>query len=312
MNLTQRNDISATPTAAATRTRPFDGPRQKVRDLKMLVKFRLTTTVVFSSVMAYLIAAAAPINWLAIAILAAGGFLVTGAANALNQVLEKDYDKLMRRTADRPLAAGRMKTSEAVLAAGFMSLIGISLLALFNPWTAFLGTVALVSYSFVYTPMKRVSPDAVTIGAVPGALPTLIGCVAAQGELTWLGLALFGLQFFWQFPHFWSIGYLGHEDYQRAGYKLLPEQDGGLHLRRVGWQALACGLVLIPLGVVPTLLGATGWIAAVVAALLGMGYAYFAWRFYRAPERKTALHLMFYSFGYIPLSLLMIWGDKIW
>ncbi|MCB0635606.1 MAG: heme o synthase [Lewinella sp.] len=298
--------------ATQTAIKPFAGLFQKVQDLKMLVKFRLTITVVFSSVMAYLIAAGGPINGWAIAILAMGGFLVTGAANALNQVLEKDYDKLMRRTADRPLAAGRMKVSEAVLAAGFMSLIGISLLALFNPWTAFLGTFALVSYAFVYTPMKRVSPDAVTIGAVPGALPTLIGCVAAQGELTWLGLTLFGIQFLWQFPHFWSIGYLGYEDYQRAGYRLLPVKDGQLQLRKLGLQALICAIVLIPLGLLPSWLGTTGWVAGVIVALLGVGYAVFAGRFYREPVRKTALQLMFYSFGYIPLSLLLIWGDKIW
>jgi protoheme IX farnesyltransferase len=299
------------PAALATAQRPFAGLLQRVQDLKMLVKFRLTTTVVFSSVMAYLIAATGPVNGWAIAILATGGFLVTGAANALNQVLEKDFDKLMSRTADRPLAAGRMKVSEAVLAAGFMSLIGISFLALFNPWTAFLGTFALVSYSFVYTPMKRVSPDAVTIGAVPGALPTLIGCVAAQGELTWLGLTLFGIQFLWQFPHFWSIGYLGREDYAKAGYRLLPVKDGQLNLRKLGGQALLATVVLIPIGLLPTWLGVTGWVAGATVVVLGMGYAYFAWRFQREPVRKTALQLMFYSFVYIPLSLLVIWGDKI-
>ncbi len=299
----------------ATRTLPTDGPfsalRQKVRDLHMLVKFRLTTTVVFSSVMAYLIAGGTQVNWLAVLILGLGGFLVTGAANALNQVLEKDFDRLMKRTADRPLAAGRMKISEAVLAAGFMSLFGISLLALFNPWTAFLGTFALVSYAFVYTPMKRVSPDAVLIGAVPGALPTLIGCVAAQGELTWLGLTLFGIQFFWQFPHFWSIGYLGFEDYSKAGYQFIPEREGQVDSRKLGWQALVCCLILIPLAVVPAYLGAVSYGVAGLVAVLGGLYTYFAWRFVQKAERKTALHLMFYSFAYIPLSLILFWVDKL-
>lgn len=283
----------------------------KVKDYKLLVKLRLNLTVVFSSVVAYLIAVQGAVNPVALIILALGGFLVTGAANALNQVLEKDYDRMMKRTADRPLASGRMKTSEAVMSAGFMSLIGISLLALFNPWTAFLGTFALVSYAFVYTPMKRVSPDAVTIGAVPGALPTLIGCTAAQGELTWFGVVLFGMQFLWQFPHFWSIGYLGYEDYQRAGYQLVPQKNGQPAWARVGLQALAASLALIPLGILPYYLGYSGWVSLILAGILAAGYAVFAWRFYRMPARKTALGLMFYSFGYMPFTLLAFWLDKL-
>jgi len=158
-----------------------------------LVKFRLNLTVVFSSVMAYLIAAQGTVDWASVCLLGLGGFLVTGAANALNQVLEKDYDKLMKRTMNRPLAAGRMTISEAVMAAGFMSIFGIGILASFNPWTAFLGTIALMSYAFIYTPMKRVSPIAVLVGAIPGALPMMIGCVAIEGDLTSLAIALFGL-----------------------------------------------------------------------------------------------------------------------
>jgi len=293
------------------RTVAAQGVAQGLRDFALLVKFRLTVTVVLSSVMAYLIAAPGRISPAALITLAAGGFLVTGAANALNQVLEKDYDKLMERTANRPLAAGRMSTSDGVLAAGFMALFGISLLALFNPWTAFFGTFALLSYAFVYTPMKRVSPLAVTIGAVPGALPTLIGCVAAQGELTWLGLTLFVLQFLWQFPHFWSIGFLGYEDYTKAGYEFIPKQGGIVDAQKIGRWALVSALILIPLALVPACLGATGWISAVLVALLGTAYSVFAYRFLRRAERKTALQLMFFSFGYIPLSLLLFWSDKL-
>ena len=137
-------------------------------------------------------------SWVYLFILGLGGFLVTAAANTLNQVLEKDFDAQMKRTADRPLAAGRMQISEAVMAAGFMSMLGISLLAVFNPWTAFLGTLAFVLYAFVYTPLKRVSPISVTVGAIPGALPTLIGVVAAEGTITSLGITLFFIQFLWQ------------------------------------------------------------------------------------------------------------------
>lgn len=290
---------------------PFAALSLRLQDLSLLVKFRLSATVVFSSVIAYLIAAPGTISLTSLAILAAGGFLTTGAANTLNQVLEKDYDRLMKRTENRPLAAGRMKTADAVLAAGFMSLIGISLLALFNPWTAFFGMFALVSYAFVYTPMKRVSPAAVLIGAVPGALPTLIGCVAAQGELTWLGLTLFAIQFCWQFPHFWSIAFLGYEDYSKAGYEFIPEAEGKLDLKKLGRQALGYALILIPLGLLPMYLGYTGWWSAAIVAVLGVLYSIFAWRFLQVPSRKTALQLMFFSFGYIPLSLLLFWGDKL-
>ena len=284
---------------------------QKVQDYKMLVKFRLTMTVVFSSVMAFLIALSGPVNWLAVFILAAGGFLVTGAANALNQVLEKDFDKLMKRTAGRPLAAGRMSTSEAVMAAGFMSLFGITLLALFNPWTAFFGMLALVTYAFLYTPMKRLSPSAVAVGAVPGALPMLIGCVAAQGEITFLGLSLFALQFLWQFPHFWSIGWLGHEDYSNAGYKLMPVNGKGECDRRVGLQAFLYAMFLVPVSLIPYALGVSGWISAIAVGAIGLGYAYFAWNFFREGSRKSALQLMFFSFAYIPVSLLALFADKI-
>lgn len=284
---------------------------QKVQDYKLLVKFRLTMTVVFSSIVAFLIALPGPVNWTAALILGAGGFLVTGAANALNQVLEKNYDRMMKRTAGRPLAADRMSTSEAVMAAGFMSLFGITLLALFNPWAAFLGTLALVIYAFLYTPMKRISPSAVAVGAIPGALPTLIGCVAAQSEITLLGLSLFALQFLWQFPHFWSIGWLGHEDYSNAGYKLMPINEDGTCDRRIGMQAFLYALFLVPVSTIPYFLGASGLISAVLAVVMGLSYAYFGWNFFRAGNRKAALQLMFFSFAYIPVTLVALFADKI-
>lgn len=284
---------------------------QKVSDYKLLVKLRLSLTVVFSSVIAYLIALpSGPINWQGAALLALGGFLVTGAANALNQVLEKDYDRLMKRTANRPLAAGRMSVSEAVLAAGFMSLFGIVLLALFNPWASFFGTLALVLYAFVYTPFKRIGPVAVLIGAVPGALPVLIGVVAVDAQLSALGLILFGIQFFWQFPHFWAIGWLGHEDYSRAGYKLFPSVNGEPD-SAAGLQSFVYALLLMPLCFGLYFIGMGTLIAALVALALTIGYAVFSWSFYRQGNRKSALWLMFYSFGYLPLVLLTFFIDKI-
>ncbi|TXB62995.1 protoheme IX farnesyltransferase [Phaeodactylibacter luteus] len=276
----------------------------------MLVKFRLTVTVVFSSVVAFLIASQAS-DLLAVGILAAGGFLVTGAANTLNQVLEKDFDRLMKRTADRPLAAGRMAVSEAVLSAGMMSLAGITLLAMFNPWTAFFGTFSLVLYAFVYTPMKRISPSAVFIGAIPGALPTLIGVVAAQGGLTPLALSLFALQFLWQFPHFWSIGWLGFEDYRKAGYSLVPASAEGKPDAVIGKQALYYSLMLLPVSMLPYYLGTTGVVSLGIVILLSLCYVAFSWNFFRKADRRSALQLMFFSFLYIPVSLIAFWADKI-
>lgn len=283
---------------------------QKIRDYKLLVKLRLNLTVVFSSVMAYLISSSGSINWLAILILSLGGFLITGAANALNQVLEKDFDKLMKRTAGRPLAAGRMTTSEAVMAAGIMCILGITFLALFNPWTAFLGMLAMVSYAFVYTPAKRVSPIAVLIGAFPGALPVLIGAVAAQGELTALGWSLFAIQFLWQFPHFWAIGWLGFEDYDKAGYRLLPTKNGQRD-PNVGWQSFVYAGYLIPVSMMPFILGATGLVSAVIVLIAGMVYAYFGWNLFKKCDRKSALQLMFASLVYNPLTLVLFFIDKV-
>lgn len=260
--------------------------------------------------MAYLIANQGTISWMAISILALGGFLVTGAANALNQVLEKDYDRLMKRTSNRPLPTGRMTVSEAVMAAGFMSLIGITLLAFFNVWAAFFGTISLMLYAFVYTPMKRISPLAIVIGAFPGALPILIGCVAVQGELSILGLLLFAIQFLWQFPHFWSIGWLGHEDYHNAGYKLLPSKDGQRD-RNTGFQSFIYAMFLIPIASAPYFFGYTGITSAIVVLLLSVAYAYFSWNFYQQNDRKSALRVMFYSFIYNPLVLIALFLDKV-
>lgn len=283
---------------------------QRLKDFQLLVKLRLSLTVVFSSVMAFLIASSGSIEWQSVLILAMGGFLVTGAANILNEVLEKDFDKLMKRTADRPLAAGRMQVADAVMAAGFMSMSGITLLALFNPWTAFLGMLSLVTYSFLYTPMKRISPAAVVVGAIPGALPTLIGCVAAQGELTLLGWSLFAIQFLWQFPHFWSIGWLGFEDYKKAGYKLFPEKDGKQDTSPA-LQAFVYALLLIPTGLLPYYLGASGIISAILVGIMSVAYAWFALGFYRQNDRKSALQLMFFSFIFIPVSLIVLYIDKL-
>lgn len=283
-----------------------------LKDFSLLIKMRLTLTVVFSSLLAFGIAIKPnDFSLSSLMLLSLGGFLITAAANILNQVLERSFDSKMKRTANRPLAAGRMKVTDAVLMAGIFSLVGIVSLALFNPLTSFLGTFALVSYAFVYTPVKRISPVAVAVGAVPGALPVLIGCVAAEGTLTLLGMALFAFQFLWQFPHFWSIGWLGYEDYNKAGYKLMPSNRFGEVDRRIGFQSVLYVLFLFPVGLLPYFLGITGWISLFIVMVMTSIYLFYAVRFNFRFNRESARTLMFSSFLYVPISFIALLLDKI-
>lgn len=276
----------------------------KIEDYKLLIKFKLNITVVLSSILAYLVVAQSDFRLMSLAVLALGGFLVTGSANALNQVLEKDYDGLMSRTENRPIPTGRMNISEAVLAAGVMALIGITLLALFNPLSALLGTTALVSYAFVYTPIKRYSPVAVWIGAIPGALPVLIGTTAFQGEITLIALVLFFVQFFWQLPHFWAIGWMSYDDYQKAGYQLLPVKDQ-VRDNRIGLSAFLWSILLIPLCLVPFFMGTSGIITTVLILGINIIYSLKGWNLYKLGDTASAKKLMYFSFAYLPLVLIL-------
>ncbi len=290
--------------------RVFGSFTDKVSDYGQLVKFKLNLTVVFSAVMAYVIAIDGSASWSGIFVLGLGGFLVTAAANTLNQVLERDFDKLMKRTENRPLAAGRMSVSEAVIIAGLTCLIGTALLSMFNAWAGLLGMISMVLYAFVYTPMKRVSPTAVAIGAVPGALPLMIGCVAAQGGMTNLAVVLFVLQFLWQFPHFWAIAWVGDADYKSAGFNLLPSKDAKLD-SSVGGQSMIYALFLIPVSVLPYWLGETGVISAIILVIASIIYTYFGWNLYKKCTKEAALKLMFSSFVYLPVVLFALYFDKI-
>lgn len=266
--------------------------------------------VVFSSVASFLIASSFTVSWEYAVLLALGGFFVAGASNALNEVLEKDYDILMARTQDRPIAAGRMSMSTGVLIAGLMSLVGISLLSLFNPLTGFLGMLSLILYAFVYTPMKRQSSVAVLLGAIPGAMPMLIGCVAFQGYISTLGLALFAFLFLWQIPHFWAIGYLGFDDYSKAGYKFIPE-EGGAIAERVKLQSVAITLFMTVASVLFLYLNEFSVVAVSLMVLCGLGFSYTAFQFLKQTDRSSALRLMFGSIIYLPLVLIIMMIDKI-
>ena len=262
--------------------------------------------VVVSSVLAYMVAAGAAINWVSLCLLFIGGFTVSGAANGINQVLEKDYDAMMERTMSRPLAAGRMKSAEAVMSSGLMLVFGVICLALINPLTAFIGMCSFVLYAFLYTPMKRYSTLSVAIGAIPGALPVLIGVVAHSATLTTLGLTLFLVQFLWQFPHFWAIAYLSFDDYDQAGYKLLPRSSDGSLDRNIGAYSALYALLIIPTVLYGFMSGVDTALWALALILIStLAYTAFAIRMQIRPNRKTALGLMFSSFFYLPIVLTL-------
>ncbi len=279
-------------------------------DYSQLVKLRLTITVVFSSVMAFILVSDY-FTLLDMLILATGGYAITATANILNEVLEKDFDKLMSRTKNRPLATGRMNTSYAVLIAGIHALIGLFALAYFNPLTVLLGILAIILYAFVYTPLKRFSTVAITVGAIPGALPVLIGTVAYSGTLTSFGLILFGIQFLWQFPHFWAIGWLGHKEYQKAGFKLCPTNRAGEPDELIGIHSAIYALLLIPMASLLYYLGFTSLLILMVISCLSLAFAYFGYKLYTDNSRPAALKLMFASLIYLPLILILLYIDKI-
>ncbi|MGB0861641.1 MAG: heme o synthase [Saprospiraceae bacterium] len=280
---------------------------QKVEDYKLLTKFRLSFLVVFSAGIGFLLASPT-FDLSGLFVLCLGGFLVTGASNALNQVLEQDLDKQMARTSKRPLASGRMNTNEAVLSAGLMSLLGITLLASFNMMTALIGMISLISYAFVYTPMKRISPIAVIIGAFPGAFPPMIGWVAVTGTLDIEALVLFGIQFLWQFPHFWAIAWVQYEDYAKAGFFLLPTKRKD---KQSALQGVIYALILLPISFLPYFLGLTGLISMIIVGIAGLYYAYKSWLLYKECTRDAARKLMFTSFIYLPIVLIALVLDKL-
>lgn len=278
----------------------------KIQDYYMLMKFRLSLMVVISAVFAYLVAAGFSADITTLALLFIGGFAITAASNGINQVLEKEYDGLMERTKNRPLPAERMKTSEAVLFSGLMMVLGAISLALINPLTAFIGMASFMLYAFLYTPLKRYSTISVAIGAVPGALPVLIGVVAHEGTLTTLGITLFLIQFLWQFPHFWAIAYLSFDDYKKAGYKLLPNSEDGNIDKNLGFYSALYSFLIIPTIIWAYFNGVV--LSTIVLALVILAtliYTYLGLKLQFKPNRANALRLMFSSFFYLPIVLIL-------
>ena len=275
-----------------------------------LLKARLSMLVVFSAAMTYLLANRGPVNWTQFIALMVGGFLVTGASNIINQIIEKDLDKLMTRTQNRPLPTGRLTVEEAKIFGLFIGINGLVILTLLvNPLTAFLTFVSSMLYGFVYTPLKQKTPFAVAVGAIPGALPPLIGWVAFSGQITIEALVLFGIQFIWQFPHFWAIAWVADEDYKKAGFRLLP--SGGGRDLNTAFQIMIYTLFLLPLGLLPAQFGMTGTTSAIIATVCGA--LFLAQTFYLMKEcsRKAALIIMFGSFLYLPIVQIAFVLDKI-
>lgn len=281
----------------------------KLKDYSQLFKFRLASLVVFSAAIGFLMAANG--NWSApqFVLFCLAGFLVTASANALNQVIEKDYDLLMTRTMNRPLPQERMGLMEAMLVAGIFGVGGISIfLIYFNPLAAIFSALSLLTYAFIYTPLKRFSSIAVFVGAIPGALPPLIGWVSITGKIEMFAILLFGIQFLWQFPHFWSIAWVSYDDYMKAGYKLLPSSEG--RTKYSALQNILYILALIPMSLVPAWFGFTGAISAVIVILCGLAFLYQAILLYRDCTIASAKKLMFGSFFYLPIVQLALFLDR--
>ena len=283
----------------------------KLKDYAQLIKPSLSIMVVFSSVISYLLAPkVVEYDWKMIALLFAAGLLVTGSANAINQVVEKDTDAMMKRTSKRPVAAGRMTTGEGWAFAVITGVIGIFMLGNFFNWlSAGIALFSLFLYAFIYTPLKKVSSISVLVGAVPGALPCLIGWAAGNDALSSGGWVLFLLQFMWQFPHFWAIAWIAHKDYSKAGFKLLPSELGPTKYTAI--QTIIYSLLLIPVGVIPYFIGISGAISLVIVALANVFMVWRCVQLYRNMDVPSARRVMFSSYIYLPVVLLALLAGKL-
>lgn len=293
----------------------------KWADFSKLIKFRLTFLVVFSASISFIIAVKANggntwgslyssemwTNWLK---LVAGGFLVTAAANCFNEVIEVDLDKLMKRTMDRPMPAGRMTTGQGLVLGLGMGMAGTYILGSLNLLTGILSVFSILLYAFAYTPLKRKSPVAVFVGAIPGALPALIGYVAGQphGRIDEIALILFSIQFVWQFVHFWAIAWVLDDDYKLASFRLLPTQNRD---RASAIITVIFAVILVPVSLLPTIYGYGGYYVGGVSLVCSLIFLYQSIGLLRTLQVAEARKLMFGSFFYLPVVQLMFLFDFI-
>ena len=274
-----------------------------------LTKFRLSFLVSFSAIVGFILASD---NFyiLDLIVLGISGYLVTAASVINNQILEKDLDSKMDRTKDRPLPTNRISKRNSLIISVFFMVIGLTIMTLyFNMVAGLLSLVSLLLYTFIYTPLKRVGPIAVFIGAIPGALPPLIGWVAFSGEITIEAIIIFSIQFIWQFPHFWAIAWIYHDDYKKVGFKLLPSK--GEKNFNTALNIMTYTLFLIPLGLLPTIFGITGIISGAVAVLCAILFLAQTFKLFKDYSRSSALKIMFGSFIYLPIVQISFILDKL-
>lgn len=274
----------------------------KWKGFLQLTKFRLGGLVVFSALITYFTVASQP-DWRHVLALGLGGFLVTSAANGFNQIIEKDLDKLMERTRMRPMPTDRLTVNEAILFCALAGVAGTVLLWVFtNPLSGILGFISIILYALLYTPLKQVTPFSVFVGAFPGALPTLIGGVAATegfGRVTFFAMLLFLIQFVWQFPHFWSLAWFNNDDYARANFRLLPSRGGKDAFTR--FQILIYSVFLLFSSILPFVFGFVGLISTLACVICGLALLLQAFNFYRLPTDAYARKLFFITLIYLPL-----------
>jgi len=282
----------------------------KVKDYFQLIKFTLSFMVVFSCVVCYLLAPNIKFDLLSVILLFTAGMLITGSANAINQAVEKDTDAMMKRTAGRPVAAGRMAANEAFAFAIVTGIIGVMIMWYwFNFASAMIGLFSLFLYAFIYTPLKKINSVSVLVGAFPGALPCLIGWVAGTNEFSAGGWILFGIQFLWQFPHFWAIAWVAHKDYSKAGFKLLPSDKGPTKFTAA--QTVIYSMLMIPVGMLPYYFKISGITSMWIVLACNLWMVYVSVMLFVKMDVGAARKVMFSSYFYLMIVLLSLLFDKV-
>jgi len=284
----------------------------RVKDYFQLIKFTLSFMVVFSTVVSYLIATDYR-NVIDVILLFLAGMLITGSANTINQVAEKDTDALMKRTAGRPVASGRMTVNHATVFAVVTGIAGLLIMLLkFNWQSSLIGLVSLFIYGFIYTPLKKVNSVAVLVGGLPGALPCLIGWIAAyyDSPINWTGgWILFAIQFIWQFPHFWAIAWVAHQDYSKAGFKLLPSDKGPTKFTAM--QTIMYSTLMLPIGVLPYYYNISGIVSLYILMLCNIAMIVLSIRLYIKMDVSSARRVMFSSYIYLAIVFIALLADKV-
>lgn len=286
------------------------GMKARIGSYIQLVKLRLTMLVVFSAAITFAYAAKGQLKWTELLLMILGGFLTTGSANSLNQIIEKDTDKLMHRTQNRPMPTYKLSLTEALTFSISMGVAGIFILTYyFNLITGILGLFSIISYAFIYTPLKLKSSFAVFVGAIAGAMPPLLGYVAYTNKFGFEPGIMFAIQFIWQFPHFWAVAWVLDEDYRRANMFLLPSKEG--RGKSSAFQIMLFTLVLIPVSLLPMKFGMAGTTLGIISILAGLAFFMQSVKLYRECSLKAARELMFGSFIYLPVVQIILLIDKL-